>query len=132
MARFFTGKQGKVTVGETDLNVTGWSARAGVEMLETTHTGSGGARSFLPSVGMCTGEVRFCWDAEALATADPPGVLPGAELELKLYLEDDSGPYLHLPTALVAELAVESAVDRVVRGSFRFQSNGLFGLFVEP
>ena len=47
MAKFHTGKRGKVTVGGSDLDITGWSATIETDAVEVTHTGGSGYREYI-------------------------------------------------------------------------------------
>lgn len=73
---YLTGKSGKVAIDGADYNVTGWKFDPQCEVLETTHSGSAGFRTFDAGIKGGTGEATLNCPAAAI----PENLAPGTEL----------------------------------------------------
>ena len=101
---FFSGKNGKVVVGATTLKVQSWDIEPTTELDDTTNSSSGGYYEGLPKINKLTGKVALQWDAAANPTTNPPNLVPGALVALKLYV--DSTHYWNVPTAYVTSTPI--------------------------
>jgi hypothetical protein len=123
---FKTGTKGKVVVGSTTLNVQGWNFEPGAEFDDTTHTGGEGYASQQLTVLVGSGSFNAVWDTDASPVDDPPNLMPGEEVELKLYI-GDTALYWHIPTAQITSLPVTSEVRAGVKFTCNFQADGEYG-----
>lgn len=127
MARPFSGNKGKVTCGGVDVHVTGWTAAAEADALDTTHSGGNGYRSNIPGVKRLQARFRGFYDAERPPFGSPPDLNPGSSVSFALYLESASGPQIS-GTGTVTGIVVESVVNAVVNFAATLESNGSFTL----
>jgi len=125
MASHQSGKEGKVTVDTTDLNIRSWTRTETMATEDTTHTGSSGYRESVNTIREAAGTVEADWDADAMPTDDPPNLVTGAEVALYLYVGAvaDNKKYTH-PVVVVTEVASNSDVRGKVSFSFNWESRG--------
>lgn len=122
--RHFTGKSGLVTADAQTLYVGKWEATPSAELVEDTHSGSDGKKSYIVGNMGLTGTFEMGWDAAANPTEDPLNLNPGQEVALKLYLEGDSGPYLDVPAALISETPIAVPNETEVTITVNWTANG--------
>lgn len=120
-----SGKEGKVKVDATDLNITAWSRSETMPTEDTTDTGDDGYRNSVNTIREASGTVEADWDAASRPHDDPPDIVTGSEVALYLYVGDpaDDKKYTH-PIAVVTEVSTNSAVRGKVSYSFSWESRG--------
>lgn len=124
---FQTGDGGYVDIDGQRLDVETWEINPSISEDETTNTGSDGYYESVGCVKKCTGKVTCKWDAAAMPTTDPPGLLIGARPALKLYV-GDSVEYHDFPVVLITTTPTSLDAKTVVKFSFDFVNQGIFTL----
>jgi len=124
MSRFFTGSTGKVVCEGQTLKVKGWEIDPGSDLQENTHSGTAGYKTFNAGNLGLTGTITMEWDAEDNPVDDPPNLVPGADVALELYLEDQAGFMWDIPSALIRNTPVAVRNGANVTITANFVSNG--------
>jgi hypothetical protein len=108
-----SGKIGKVTVGVTDVAVTGWTFDTEEESLNTTDTADAGYASSIGGIKSGSGTFTANWDDAAQATDNPPNIVPGAEpAKIRLYLGDPGdGKFFDLTSVRITAMNIASPVE---------------------
>ena len=123
---FICGKSGEITVSGTQYNVTGWDATGEADVIDVTHSGSGGYREKLACLQGCSGTITANWDQNAKPTSTPPAMYEGQTIDLHLYYET-AGDFLDVPEAVITSLAVTSAVESAATNyTVSWVSNGTY------
>ena len=121
--QFKSGKDGKISVGGTDINVTKWSLRLTEESLETTHSGSGGYKDSIGGIKSAEGSFEADWDALAIPTANPPNLVIGVEpAYIRLYV--DATKYYLFTHCRITSMEPSSESKGKVSYSCTFESTG--------
>lgn len=129
MATFLSGKIGKVTVGATDINVTGWQATPETTVLDATNSGSAGYVTSVDGVHKCNGQFECDYDTDVPPFASPPNLNVGQVVALKLYVGDPaSNKYVSIPTARISQTPIVSEVLGKVKLTCQFESMAAFTL----
>ena len=121
---FFSGKSGKVTVGATTLKVQSWDIEPTTDLDDTTNSSSGGYYEGEPKINKLTGKVQLQWDAASNPTTNPPNLVPGAQVALKLYV--DATHYWNIAKAFITNtpVAVGAKEGAMVTFAFSFTASG--------
>lgn len=120
---FLTGKDGSVTLGGQERNVTGWKFDPQCEILETTHSGSGGFRTYEPGPKGATGEFTMNCAVAGL----PAGLMPGTEVSGSLKLK--SGMTITIGRALISGMPIQSEVKGLITLTVSFTVSGSFNVY---
>ena len=131
MTRFFSGTDGRVILGTTEIEVTGWSATETIDLVETTHAASAGFKTYLEGPKSIAGKIEFFWDSEQNPLAPPLGLAAGNRVQLSLCLHKSAATALDVPEAIVKQVALNSQVGGVFHCSAQFQSSGSYTLPAE-
>jgi len=115
-----TGQSGLVKIDLQNLNVLKWSFNPTVGMDETTNTGSAGFYEGIPTIKTATGSFDCKWDSAANPHLDPPGIILGAVVALKLYVGDSTSFY-DIPTAYIVGVPVANDAKAAITFSCNFQ-----------
>lgn len=126
--RFLSGRGGKVLVGSTDMNVTGWSFNPECKTEDTTNTGDIAAdgntyESHLLTTLAAKGNFKAEWDANNKPVSAPPNLQPGQSVALKLYFEP-AGDYINIAAATITSLPIVSEVKGKISFTCEFLVNG--------
>ncbi|KKN45139.1 hypothetical protein LCGC14_0685920 [marine sediment metagenome] len=125
---YFTGKTGEVISSGNTMNVTGWTAETTSELADTSHSGSGGYRTFVWGLRGATGTLDLNWDSAVDLTSAVPAIKSGEDIgALQLFLEAGQG-YILAASALVSSCTYTVAVDGVVTFSVAYTVSGTFDL----
>ena len=125
---FLSGKTGNADAGGVNLNVTSWTAETAADILETSHSGSGGFRTFVVGLQGMTGTIELNWDSAVDLSATTPAITAGTDIgAIKLYLEGGQG-YLTAAVCLVGATTMTTATDGVVTYSTTFTVSGAYDL----
>lgn len=128
----FTGNDGKVRVGSTDLAaVRSFSVEQTRDTIETTHMGRD-VRTYVAGLSTFSGSADIFFDDSELVTlsgtlnvAGSGNVVGGAGVEVKLVLLDDSTDDRWFQgDAIITGLTVNSSFDGMVEASISFQGTG--------
>ncbi len=123
---YFTGKTGELEVAGSTVPVTNWSADTNVDLSETSHSGSGGHKTFVVGLDGCTGTVELNWDAAANPQAAPYLLKRGQTIaNFHLYLEAGEG-FLDIDEAIINGVSYAIPVDGNVAISVSFTATGNF------
>jgi hypothetical protein len=123
MVDFLSGKEGKVSVGGVDINVTNWSFDPAADMHETTHSGGSGYKTYVPGTKGATGSFEGVWDVDN-RPSDTPNLVAGAKLtNLRLY-EQAAGGYISIPIAYVNGAPIASEVNGLITFTVNFTVSG--------
>ena len=123
---YFTGKTGELEVAGSTVNVTSWTADTTVDLAETSHSGSGGHKTFVVGLDGCTGTVELNWDAAANPQAAPYLLKRGQTIaNFHLYLEVGQG-FLDIDEAIINSVSYTDPVDGNVAISVSFTATGDF------
>lgn len=115
--------------GATTLNITGWSHDDMGDVLETTHTGSGGQQAFIAGILRGNGNVTANVDAAALPNATAPGVVFGAKGTLTLAVGGSTPWSVHV---IVEKVHWQSVVNGLVSYNFDYKSDSTSGSYTRP
>ncbi len=125
---FLSGKTGWVVSGANTMNVTNWTADDTSDLLETTHSGSAGFKTYVVGTQGMTGTIDLNWNSATDLTAAVPAMKSGQDIgALKLYLEGGQG-YITAASALVGTCTYTTPVDGVVTYSISFTVSGVYDL----
>lgn len=128
----FTGNDGKVRVGSTDLAaVRSFSVEQTRDTIETTHMGRD-VRTYVAGLSTFSGSADIFFDDSELSTlsgtlnvAGSGNVVGGAGVEVKLVLLDDTtNDRWFQGDAIITGLTVNSSFDGMVEASISFQGTG--------
>ena len=123
---YFTGKSGRLEVAGSAVNVTSWSADTTIDTSETTHSGSGGHKTFVFGTDGCTGTVELNWDAAANPQEGVYLLKRGQTISnFHLYLEAGGG-FLDIDEAIITGVSYATPVDGNVAISVSFTATGNF------
>lgn len=123
---FFNGNQGVAVVGSTTLNITGWDFEDASPALDTTHTGSSGYMTNIAGLRSGKGSVQGNWDSSNNWMSNPPNVVPGQAVAIKLYHQTSSGNYWDLTSCRITSVKGSSKVGAVVTVAFDFETTGSY------
>jgi len=124
---FKTGKEGSVSVQATTLNVTGWSGTDEVAELESTHSGSGGFYTTEAGPRKFSGTVNANWQEDQNPHADPPNVVAGQIVAIKLFVGPTADNIFYdFVEARIISVGPTSEVGGIVKYSFNFVNHGTF------
>jgi len=123
---FESGKLGKVTVGVTDIDITGWTLDFEAESLDTTSTGDAGYASSIMGVESARGTFTANWDSAAQATDNPPDLTPGATpAKVRLYIGDPANAnFFDLTSVMILGCSMSSGVRGLVSYTCNFEATG--------
>lgn len=121
-----SGKLGKVTVGVTDINITGWTLDFEAEALETTNTNTAGFYSSIMGIESARGTFTANWDSAAQATDNPPDLTPGTTpAKVRLYIGDPAGAnFFDCTSVMILGCSVSSTVRGLVSYTCNFECTG--------
>ena len=111
---FLSGKEGKVTIGATVVNVTGWTLEETEELLDVAHSGSNCHRVYVPGLKDTTGTITANWNSTSKPTDNPPNFVPGQTLTTLQLELGDSTESIDIDSALVETLSASSDVTGLV------------------
>jgi len=123
-------KNARVEVGTpfSTLEATKWTVEARADEIDVTNFESGGYTDYLTSYIDANGTVDAFWDKSTnVPFADPPLVLPGNQLAVRLHLHKNTvDAYYDFPVAIILSSSVDAAVRDVIRYNFTFRNKGYF------
>lgn len=121
---YFTGKSGYLDADGTTVNVTSWSADSTADLAETSHSGSGGLKTFVVGLRGLTGTVELNWDATSNPQTNPPNLVSGQTIDnFVLYLESGQGN-LDVDSAIINSVSYATPVDGNVTLSVSWTATG--------
>ena len=101
MATFFSAKNAKVRIGANTLTAKQWTVTPEADELDTTNFEGAGFYEWITGIKKITITIDFDIDA-AQNNYSVLGLTAGATVStLKLYWQNDSGPYWDVPTSRV-------------------------------
>jgi hypothetical protein len=111
------------------LQVTGWTVEDGGDVLETTHTGSGGNDAYIAGISRVPGNVTANVDAAALPNAASPGVVFGAKGTLTCAVGGSTPWSIHI---MISKVHWASTVNGLVTYNFDYVSDSTSGSRTRP
>ena len=136
MTKVFTGRDGQMLLGSTQLaKVTNWALESAVEMLETTTLGDN-LRDFTPGIQSFSGSATLLYyktDAgtveastllQKLIRTGTGGVTSGDQVTMTLRLADGATNRDVTFSAYITSATIGASVGEVVTAQISFQVNG--------
>src|SRR6266545_6251180 len=128
MASFLTGKNGcAVVAGGSSIPLKSWKAKFAKDELDTTNTGSNGARSYILGLEHVEFTVEGLWDAAKFnpfsSDAEAPSVTVGDYLNL-LFSVDCTNAQISIDNAMITAVDIDVAEDAIVKYTISGKSSG--------
>lgn len=123
MSTAYSGAEGKVLSGSTDLDVTGWSADVEVAEIDVSTTGDAGWEDAIHGLKKVSGSFDFLYNTSKDPFGAVVGLLPGAATYPTLTLTLTTGKTL-AGQAMITKLSVKSEVKDAVKITASFRSKG--------
>lgn len=122
---YVSAKNAKVRVGATTFYAKKWTATPKGQKLETTDFETAGFGTYLGGIVDLDVEIEAVYDigSSPIATLFVSG---SNTSNVKLYLNDTTGPYFNIPTLFVEEATVSAEVRGLVELKIKGCGNGIF------
>lgn len=122
---YVSAKNAKVRVNNLVFYAKKWTATPKSQKLETTDFETAGFGTYLGGIVDLDVEIEAVYDVGSapLATAFVPG---GNAINVKLYLNDTTGPFFNIPLLFIEESAVSAEVRGLVEIKIKACGNGIF------
>lgn len=123
---FRSGRDSRVQVGATNLNMAKWDADSSGDDIDTNNFEGNGYGEGVVGIVEASLSADGIWNAAANPIDSPPGLYPRWDLQnLKFYLNKAEN-FWSFPYARVTSSKNSSAVKEKVGFSFSGKSNGIF------
>lgn len=115
--------------GPVTLSILGWTVEDGGDVLEITHSESGGNDAYLAGISRMPGNVTANIDAAALPNAASPGIVFGAKGTITLNVGSSSPWSIHI---MISKVHWASEVKGLVTYNFDYVSDSTSGSRTRP
>jgi hypothetical protein len=124
MATFHAGNTGTVTIGATELAVTGWAVDPSAEVARFRNSKTGGytAKEVTWKEATFTIDVDYDFDANPFTTLG----FGTNVTNVKLYLHGATSPFWNFPKAIVVGTPQRTEVDGKITTTFNLENDGTF------
>lgn len=120
MANYASGKYGKMIIGGVTVHLTGWTYRATGKANDTTNSGTDGIETSKVGTIKHSGTFKGQYDLDAQPQDEAPGIEPGKEVALQLYVSRER--FYDFTLAEISEFGVDSEVSGMITFNGSFQS----------
>ena len=123
MAQAIAGRRAKIRVGVTPLNARKWTWHPFTDMLDTTSFETDTFADYIGGIQDSDYTVEGWYAADANMFDNPPRIRVAQVLTgVKLYINDVAGPFVDIPSSVVADLSLMAEARGLV--DFTFQARG--------
>lgn len=125
MGQAYSGQDGQVVAGSTNMDVSGFEAEVTSAEVDTTVTTDGGWSDTDGWVKTVTGSFDFFYQPSKSPLKASPGLVPGSTVELTLKCTTTDAL---VGNAYIQSVRITSKTKDAVRGTCRFTSKGAWTL----